>query len=228
MRERRTRKPLSGITPSATALRVTLPKVYAIVDAARLAPESLPEVARTLLDAGIRLIQYRDKRATSREMHEASRVIAEIVQAAGGIFIVNDRADVAWAAGADGVHLGQDDLPVGKARRLLPAGKIIGLSTHSLAQVEEAERAPVDYVAFGPIFATRSKERPDPVVGLPGLRAAREATRKPLVAIGGITLENAREAMESGADSLAVIDGLLGAADLSGRAQQFLQAVGDR
>lgn len=217
---------MTGITPGSTALRITLPRVYAIVDAARIATGSLPDVARTLLDAGIRLIQYRNKAGTTREMYETSRVIAEIVQAAGGIFIVNDRADVAWAAGANGVHLGQDDLPAANARKLLPGEKIIGLSTHSLAQVVEADLAPVDYIAFGPVFATRSKERPGLVVGLSGLRSAREATRKPLVAIGGINLENAREVVESGADSVAVINALLGAADLSERARQFLQAVG--
>ncbi|HLI30381.1 MAG TPA: thiamine phosphate synthase [Terriglobia bacterium] len=219
---------MSNITLSGAAPRIELPRVYAILDAARIAPGALPEAARGLVASGIRMIQYRDKRATSREMYEASRLIAEIVQAAGGIFIVNDRADVAWVAGADGVHLGQDDLPAAEARRLLPAGKVIGLSTHSLAQVAEADRAPVDYVAFGPIFATRSKERPDPVVGLAGLRAAREATRKPLVAIGGITFENAREVVESGADSVAVIDALLGAADLAERARQFLAILEKR
>jgi len=219
---------LSNITPSSTALRITLPRVYAIVDAARLAPESLPEVTRGLLAAGIRLIQYRDKYGTPRQVYESSRLIAGLVQAAEGIFIVNDRADVAWAAGANGVHLGQDDLPASKVRRLLPAGKLIGLSTHSLAQVAEADRAPVDYVAFGPVFATRSKEKPDPVVGLSELRAAREITSKPLVAIGGINLENARGVIETGVDSIAVIDALLGAGDPSERARQLLEGLGER
>ncbi|MGH9358133.1 MAG: thiamine phosphate synthase, partial [Terriglobia bacterium] len=113
----------------------------------------------------------------------------------------------------------------GKARALLPTGKLIGLSTHTLAQVTEADCAPVDYIAFGPVFATRSKERPDPVAGVTGLCAARAATRKPLVAIGGINLENAREVLASGADSVAVIDGLLSAADIGDRARRFLEVL---
>ncbi len=199
--------------------------LYAILDAARVARDSLPEVTEALLAAGVRLIQYRDKRCTSREMVETSRMIAGLVQAAGGIFIVNDRADVAWVSGADGVHLGQDDLPANKARALLPEGKIVGISTHCLSQVADADRAPVDYIAFGPVFPTRSKLRADPVVGLAGLRAARAATCKPLVAIGGINLENARDVLASGADSVAVIGGLLGAADVGDQAQRFLEVL---
>lgn len=217
---------MNNTTPSEAISPPVLPRVYAILDAARLMLRSLPEVTETLLAAGIRLIQYRDKRGTSREMYEAGRLIAGVVQPAKGIFIMNDRADVALAAGADGVHLGQDDLPATKARRVLPAGKIIGVSTHTVDQVLEADGAPVDYIAFGPVFATRSKERPDPVVGLAGLRAAREATRKPLVAIGGITIENVRQVMDSGADSIAIIDALFAGASLAERARQFLQTVG--
>ena len=137
----------------------------------------------------------------------------------------SDRADVALAVSADGVHLGQDDLPVELARRILNQGKWIGCSTHNLAQVIEADKSSADYVAFGPIFPTGSKERPDPVVGLEGLRKAREATRKPLVAIGGITVENARATIEAGADSVAVISDLIGAPDVAARARKFLEAL---
>ncbi|MGH9354560.1 MAG: thiamine phosphate synthase [Terriglobia bacterium] len=217
---------LNNATSCEVVKAPRLPRVYAILDAARLTAGSLPVAAETLLAAGVRLMQYRDKRGTSREMYEAGQLIAGLVQPAKGIFILNDRSDVAWASGANGVHLGQDDLPAAEARRVLPAGKLIGVSTHTVKQVLEADRAPADYIAFGPIFATRSKERPDPVVGLAGLRAAREATHKPLVAIGGITLDNAQQVIDSGADSIAVIDALLGAADLAERARQFLQTVG--
>lgn len=202
-----------------------LPRFYAIVDAEQLASRSLPAVTGALLDAGVRLIQYRDKKSNARQLYEASAAMAEQVRWAGGRLMVNDRADVAWASRADGVHLGQCDLPAAMARQILPAGKIIGLSTHSIAQVKEADGDPVDYIAFGPIFATGSKERADPVVGLASLKEARKATRKPLVAIGGITLERARSVMESGADSIAVIHALLAAPNVGEEARKFLQVL---
>jgi thiamine-phosphate pyrophosphorylase len=126
---------------------------------------------------------------------------------------------------ADGVHVGQDDLPVESARALLGPGKLIGYSTHDLEQVREADSSSADYVAFGPIFATVSKENPDPVVGLGGLREARRATQKPLVAIGGITLENVRAVIEAGADSVAVIRALVGAPDITQSAADFLDKL---
>ncbi|MGH9449879.1 MAG: thiamine phosphate synthase [Terriglobia bacterium] len=205
-----------------------LPRLYAIVDAGRLGSRSLAGAVDTLVSAGVRLIQYRDKSSSSRELYAVSLKPAETVNRAGGAFIVNDRADVAWCSGASGVHLGQSDLPAALARRMLPAAMIIGLSTHSLAQVAAADREPVDYIAFGPIFATASKENPGPVVGLAALAEARRATRKPLVAIGGITTENARTVIDAGADSVAVIDALMSAPDLSERAQEFLAAVSAR
>ncbi len=204
----------------------SLPRLYAILDAAQTGDRSLTEVCEILLAAGVRLIQYRDKQASSRQLYEAGRQIAEQVRRAGGLFIVNDRADVARAVGADGVHLGQDDLPVELARRSLEPGKLVGCSTHDLAQVREADQSSADYIAFGPIFPTQSKAKPDAVVGLAGLREARQATRKPLVAIGGITLAKAREVTEAGADSVAVIADLLKAADIGARAREFLRVLG--
>ena len=171
------------------------------------------------------MIQYRDKRGSSRTLYENSNAIAAQVRHANGIFIVNDRADVARAVKADGVHVGQDDLSVELARHVLESGKWVGYSTHGLAQVTAADKSSADYVAFGPVFPTRSKEYPDPLVGLDGLRQARQATRKPLVAIGGITVQNASSAIEAGADSVAVISGLLGAEDLGRRAEEFLQEL---
>ena len=178
-----------------------------------------------LLAAGIRLIQLRDKHASSGELYVSAQGVAGSVRKTGGIFIINDRADVARAVDADGVHVGQDDLPVESARALMGPGKLIGYSTHVLEQVKEAERSSADYIAFGPIFPTSSKENPDAVVGLEGLAEARKATRKPLVAIGGITLENARAVMEAGADSVAVIRALVGASDIGKRAEEFLEQV---
>ncbi len=203
-----------------------IPRLYAILDAAQVTPYSLTQVTEMLLESGVRLIQYRDKLANARQLFTASQEIGERVRKVGGIFILNDRVDVARAAGADGVHLGQDDLPVRMARRILPSDKLIGISTHSPDQVRKADQEPIDYIAFGPIFATRSKERPDPEVGLAGLREARKITRKPLVAIGGITLENAGDVIANGADSVAVIHALLAAPDPGERARQFLGVLG--
>lgn len=203
-----------------------IPRLYAIIDAAQTGARSPVQVAETLLAAGVRLIQYRDKTATSRRLFEVCREIVVRTKREEALFIVNDRADVARASGADGVHVGQEDLPLELVRRVLQPGQWAGVSTHTLPQMAKAEASSADYVAFGPIFATRSKDRPDPVVGLDGLREARQKTRKPLVAIGGITLENAPSVIEAGADSVAVIRDLLGAEDLGARARQFLRILG--
>jgi thiamine-phosphate diphosphorylase len=200
-----------------------IPRLYAIVDAERIGSASPLAICRILLDAGVRLIQYRDKKASSRDLFEACRQLQVSVRQAGGIFIVNDRADVALAVGADGVHVGQGDLPVELARRVLGKRILIGTSTHSLEQVREADETSADYIAFGPIFPTQSKERPDPVVGLAGLREVRKLTRRPLVAIGGITLENAAAVIAAGADSVAVIRDLVQAQNVAQRAREFLR-----
>ena len=172
------------------------------------------------------MIQYRGKTETSRRLFEAGCEMAELVHRAGGIFIMNDRADLARLTGADGVHIGQEDLPVELARRVLLPGQWLGVSTHTQAQIEEAEASSSDYIAFGPVFNTASKERPDPVVGLDRLRQVRGLTRKPLVAIGGITLANAPAVIEAGADSVAVIHDLLAEEDVGAQARKFLQALG--
>jgi thiamine-phosphate pyrophosphorylase len=201
-----------------------LPRLYAIINAPGTGG-SPAAVGQKLLDAGVRLIQLRFKTATTRELYIAGLELARLVRRAGGTFIINDRADVALAAEAGGVHLGQDDLLVAMARPLLGSGKIVGVSTHSIEQVREADGTSADYIAFGPIFSTRTKERPDPVVGLDGLREARRETAKPLVAIGGITLETAPEALGAGADSVAVIGDLLSGGDIGQRAAQFLSVL---
>ena len=206
---------------------LSIPHFYAICDAAQIGNQPPATVCEALLAAGVCLIQYRAKRASSRELYEICCQLAEQVRRAGGIFIANDRADIARAVGADGVHLGQEDLPVELARRVLEPGKWVGYSTHDLAQVREADRSSADYIAFGPIFPTQSKEKPDPVVGLEGLREARKLTRKPLVAIGGITVEKVSDVLEAGADSVAVIADLLRAPDIGKRAREFLRALGD-
>lgn len=182
-------------------------KLYAITDT-QLSNCSHAEIVTRLLAGGARLIQLRDKEASAKEMLDATRECLALTQAAGATLIVNDRVDVAMATDADGVHLGQEDLTVEEARALLGPDKIIGISTHSLAQVEAALTTSANYIAIGPIFTTTTKTNPDPVVGLELLRQARQRTSLPLVAIGGITLATAPEVLATGADSVAVISAL--------------------
>lgn len=163
--------------------------------------------AEVLLEAGARILQYRNKNFFSRAAFEDAGRIAALCREAGALFVVNDRADVAKLLGA-GLHLGQDDLAPSDARKILPAPAIIGFSTHNERQLRAGDREPVDYLAIGPIFATGSKQNPDPVVGLDRLRRLRALTEKPLVAIGGITRELAPQVFAAGADSVAIIGDL--------------------
>jgi len=204
--------------------RLLLPRLYVILDVEH-APGPVEDVCRALLAGGVRLFQYRHKRGSSREMAEGVERLLPMIRQQGGLLIVNDRADVALVGGADGVHLGQQDLPVERARRVLRPGQYVGRSTHTLEQVRHTDATSADYLAFGPVFATTSKEAPDPTVGLEGLAQARRSTSKPLVAIGGIAIENARQVIEYGADSVAVISGLLDAHDLTARAREFLSVL---
>ena len=198
-------------------------KLYAITDT-QLSNCSHAEIVTRLLAGGTKLIQLRDKDASAKEMLDATRECLQLTRAAGATLIVNDRVDVAMATDADGVHLGQDDLSVAEARALLGPDKIIGLSTHSLAQVEAALTTSANYIAIGPIFSTTTKANPDPTVGLELLRQARQLTSLPLVAIGGITLDTASEVLAAGADSVAVISALYPPPTLS-LAEDFTRAM---
>jgi thiamine-phosphate pyrophosphorylase len=192
---------------------MNLPKLYAIVDVACFAPPlrttaAIVDYAKDLVDGGATLIQYRNKVGSTREMLSHAR---ELRRALGTdvALIMNDRADICIAAGYEGVHVGQEDLSAEGARAVIGPQHVLGVSTHNLEQLQAADAGPADYIAYGPVFATASKRNPDPAVGLDGLRAARAATKKPLVAIGGITRANAKSAIEAGADSVAVIADLL-------------------
>jgi thiamine-phosphate pyrophosphorylase len=188
-----------------------LPRLYTIIDVGMSEDqESVPQImdfAGELLKGGATLIQYRNKRGNSREIlshaRELRRAIGERMT-----LIMNDRADLCMAGGCDGVHLGQQDLSVEGARRMLGASFFVGISTHNLKQIQAADQAGVDYIAVGPVFSTRTKTNPEPVVGLELIRAARKATRKQIVAIGGITRSNCHSVIEAGADSVAVIGDL--------------------
>ncbi|MGB2622616.1 MAG: thiamine phosphate synthase [Candidatus Acidiferrum sp.] len=205
-------------------MRLVLPRLYVILDAALITfPER--DCALSLAEAGVRLLQYRNKSAPARQYLDSSRQLAELLDSLGVTFFVNDRPDIAFLAGANGVHVGQEDLDVEQARRIAGHDKLVGVSTHNIEQFERAAASSADYVAVGPVFPTSSKANPDPVVGLDFLRKVRGLTEKPLVAIGGITLERAASAVEAGADSVAVISGILNSADPGQRAREYNQAL---
>ena len=193
----------------ADIVRSTLPKIYPITDTT-ISGLSHRDQVKQLIEGGATLIQLREKRAAPREFFQDAREALSVAHAAGIKLIINDRVDIALAIGADGVHLGQTDMPVEAARRLLGDRAIIGFSTHNLNQVEEAVRLPIDYLAFGPVFPTATKENPDPIVGLTELAQIKSLVELlPLVAIGGITADRIPEVLMSGADSVAIISAVL-------------------
>jgi len=181
--------------------------------------------AEMMVESGVELIQYRHKKSSSRSLFETSRNLARFLHSRGARYIVNDRPDIAVLTRAGGVHLGQEDLGVEEARAICGTKCWIGISTHTQEQVRQADKTSADYIAVGPIFPTGTKENPEEVVGLDFIRRARNVTRKPLVAIGGITLERAPAVFRTGADSVAVARDLLCAADPSARARQFLEVA---
>lgn len=215
-------------------MKAAFPRFYAILSA-ELPSTKVDTVASALADAGVELIQYRDKNSAPRTVFENSLKIAAALARKPVRFIVNDRPDVARLCGAGGVHVGQEDLPVEDARAICCeasphaggasrfwTGFWVGVSTHTLEQVRDAEKTSADYIAIGPIFPTSTKEKPDPVVGMEFIRLARRLTKKPLVAIGGITLALAPEVFLAGADCVAVAQDLIGAANPAERAREYL------
>ena len=201
-------------------MNLVFPRLYAIIDPSLLSISELA-LAEMLAESGVELIQYRNKTAPTRQFFEISLQLSKALEPSGARFIVNDRPDIALLTGAGGVHVGQDDLGVEEARAICGVDRWVGVSTHTLEQVAAADRTSADYIAFGPIFPTATKQNPDAVVGTELLRRAREMTAKPLVAIGGITLERAAEVYRAGADSLAVIRDLICAANPGDRAREY-------
>lgn len=187
-----------------------IPKIYPITDT-RLSGLSHAEQVERLIDGGAKFIQLREKRAAPKDVYKSAESALKIARRNDVKIIINDRADIALALKADGVHLGQDDLPPAEARKILGKKAIVGFSTHSVEQaIAAAARLPVDYIAIGPVFATQSKENPDKIVGLEILKKVREAIGDfPLVAIGGINSQNFREVLKAGADSVAIISGII-------------------
>lgn len=199
-------------------------RLYAILDGSRFQnAEQVAEAAGELARAGVKILQYRNKLGDPRMMLEQATAIKRRVESRT-LLIFNDRADLCLAAGFDGVHLGQEDIAPGSAREIVGAQRCLGVSTHNPEQVIGANETSADYIAVGPVFATYSKNNPDPVIGLDGVRRARELTKKPLIAIGGITRQNCRSVIDAGADSVAVISDLI--RDTGKSAEEFLWILG--
>lgn len=188
---------------------IQLPRLYCIVDST-CSPNTteLLDFADSLVAAGCTLLQYRNKSGNARAMLEQARELKTHLGDSVRL-IMNDRADLCLAAEFDGVHVGQDDLSPESVRAIIGPDRWLGVSTHNPEQLREADLTSADYLAIGPVFATSSKQKPDPIIGLEGVHMARALTRKPLVAIGGITRRNAASVIEAGADSVAVISDLL-------------------
>ncbi len=206
-----------------------LPRFYPILDTSALSERRCPAgiAAEALIEAGVRILQYRHKETWTQAVLDEAKHIASLCQEAGVLFVLNDRADFARLAGA-ALHVGQEDLPPVAARRIM-SDEVMGFSTHNRHQLVRGDEEPVEYLSLGPIFATRSKIRPDPVLGLEGLRQLRPLTKKPLVAIGGITQLEACDVLNAGANSVAVISGILpeicDRKTLKRRAEEWLQLV---
>jgi thiamine-phosphate pyrophosphorylase len=207
-------------------VRIQLPRIYPITDT-RISSLTHTQQVKRLIDGGATFIQLRDKTSSARAFYDDALHALRIARSAGATMIINDRLDVALALGADGVHLGQTDMPVPIARQLLGAKTIIGYSTHDLEQVRIARDLPIDYLAFGPVFRTRSKHNPDPTVGLESFSTVKSLVGSiPVVAIGGIGRSTVTAVIEAGADSAAIISDILSAPEkIDGNIRDLLRLV---
>ena len=203
----------------------SLNRLYIILDPSVCPARPLIDVLTASAEAGATLFQYRNKTASMKEAYREALPLRQAAAKAGVLFIVNDRCDLALAVDADGVHLGQGDLPLDLARKVMGPDKLIGISTHNPEQVWEASAGKPDYLGFGPIFTPGSKLDHDPVVGLEGLRAIRTLTSLPVFAIGGIQIGQVSDVMEAGADGVAVISAILKAADIREAVRIFLSRM---
>lgn len=209
-------------------MNLKLPKIYAITDTV-LSGLSHEEQVKRLIEGGIKFIQLRDKRATPRDFFESAQAAVALARAHKVTLVINDRVDIAKAVNADGVHLGQDDLPPNYAREILGPNAIIGFSTHSVEQARATFDLPIDYIAIGPLFATSTKQNPDPVVGIEVLKTLKEFARLPsLVGIGGINSANLADVLAAGIDSAAMIGALVSNPDQIAQNAEFLISQADR
>lgn len=203
-------------------MHAVLHGLYLILDMNLASLDRMVDIVRQATAANVRLFQYRDKQSPPRECYRRASRLRPVIAETGGLFIINDRCDLALAVEADGVHLGQSDLPVSLARRLLGPDRLIGLSTHSEKDIFDEATQDADYVGFGPIFPTSTKSDHEPVVGIQGLHRIRPLTDRPIFAIGGITLESVRAVHRAGADGVAMASNILNAPDVGQAIRQVL------
>ncbi len=196
--------------------------LYAILDTSFSKGRSPTTILREFLACGVKLVQLRAKELSSGEFFTLAKEARQLTREAGATFIVNDRADIALACNADGVHLGQDDLPLAAARKVLGPDKVIGISTHDLDQARSAELNGADYIGFGPIFGSTTKDTGYTPRGIEMLREIRVAIKIPIVAIGGINEGNVADVWKAGADAAAIISDLMGAKDVAKKVQRIL------
>ena len=199
--------------------------LYIILDPSACPGRPLAEILHAAAGAGATLFQYRNKTASMKEAYAEALSLRKAAAGLGVTFLVNDRCDLALAVDADGVHLGQEDLPYAYARNIMGTGKLIGLSTHNPEQVKAADQLKPDYIGFGPIFTPSSKQDHDPVVGISGLTQIRSLTTVPIFAISGITLENAGDVVKAGADGVAVISAILKAPEVPRAVSDLLRVL---
>ena len=209
-------------------MQVLIPIIYPIIDSSLVTLDNIGKTAEAIIDGGAKILQLRAKSLSSKEFLETALIIRKITKDKGTVFIVNDRVDIALLTDADGVHLGQGDLPVKEARRLLGNNKIIGYSTHNLREALEAVRLPVDYISFGPIFPTKTKEDVQTPKGLKLLSEVRKAVEIPIVAIGGITETNMAHVLKEGVESVAMISEILTSLDISKKLNRLIAIAKDR
>lgn len=205
--------------------------LYLVTDDELARGRPLPEIVRAAVSGGVTAVQLRAKQCCARELLRRARELLALLRPLGVPLIVNDRLDIALAAGADGVHLGQEDLPCAAARRLAGSAFTIGVSVGNAAEARRAEAEGADYLGVSPLHATPTKPDAPPATGLEGLRVIRAATRLPLVAIGGLHAGNAAEALRAGADGIAVVSAIMAADDPEAAAAALAQAcarAGDR
>ncbi len=198
--------------------------LYFVTDS-KLTKQGILEDAKQVIEAGCMLVQYREKNKPSKEMFEKAKQLAELCKSKGALFIVNDRLDIALAVNADGVHLGQNDLPIAIARNILGKDKIIGTSNHSLEEVKQSEEAEADYISVGPVFHTNTKKDAGPPLGLELLKKVRAATKLPIVGIGGVNEENLEEVLQTGVDSVAIISAIVLAENPGESAERIVKKI---
>lgn len=208
-----------------TTQRSALSGLYVILDPSVCPDRSLSDVLKESAEAGTKLFQYRNKQASMKAAYEEALALRKIAHDLGALFIVNDRCDLALAVEADGVHLGQGDLPLHYARKLMGPEKLIGISTHTPEQVVATATGSPDYLGFGPIFKPGSKVDHDPMVGIDGLREVRRLTTLPIFAIGGIGLGQVEEVVQAGANGVAVISAILRAPDIRQAVSDFVARI---